>query len=197
MSAFAEYVFRRCDLAAAEVAWFGSMGRLRVVPRGGVYCCIGQPHHEIGFLEEGILQVYAVSSSGRKAVLDFIFPGYPALALESALQGMPSRVCFEAVTTCALRVWAYETRQIASARDPGWDRLATRMTEEAFIRKQRRYLSLRVRNAEERYADLADELPAGWQQIPQHMLASYLDITPQYLSRIKRISNRAASLRPT
>ncbi len=184
---------RRTKLPKAELDWLKSKGEQRILPRGAPFCKMGQAHHELGFLVTGILQVYTVSSEGAQVVMDFIFAGSFALALESAVQKLPSRVCIEAVTPSVLMTWPYKIRNEALARHPGWAEFETRITEDAFVRKQRRYMSLRTQSARQRYADLDLDLPPEWHDIPQHLIASYLDITPQYLSSLKRASLRAAS----
>ncbi|MFG1361068.1 Crp/Fnr family transcriptional regulator [Xanthobacter pseudotagetidis] len=180
------FILRRTDLPPAEIDWLLAHAKPRVLPRGGVFCAIGQVEHEIGFLDEGILQVFALSADGRKILLDFIFAGGVALALDSATKGLPSEVVFEAVIPCRLTVLPYHLRHAAVERHAGWERLATRMTEEMFQRKQQRHMSLRSKTARQRYAELSCELPKAWRSIPQHLIAAYLDITPQYLSTLKQ-----------
>lgn len=184
--ALTPFLRRHTDLPASEADWLERQGRRRTLVRGEAFCTVGQIVHEWGFLEEGILQVYGVQSDGAHATLDFMFPGHFAIAFEAALRGTASNVCFEAVTPCTLVAWPYAIHATALAHHPSWVRLTLRMTEDAFLRKHQRFMSLRVQTAEERYASLAQDLPPGWEQIPQHMLASFLDITPQYLSRLKR-----------
>lgn len=185
-ASLAAYVLGRADLPASELTWLNERGKTRSLPRGAVFCDIGQAEHELGFVERGILQVYAVSSDGDNVVLDFQFPGSCALALDAAVKEQPSQVCVRAVTPCQLRVWPYDLRLEARERHRGWDRLAVRMTEDAFVRKHQRYVSLRTRTARERFDELDSEFPPGWRDIPQHLIASYLAITPQYLSTLRR-----------
>ena len=193
VSDVAKYIRQKCALPAGELEWFEGIAERRFVPRSGVFCGIGQACHELGFVHEGILQVYAVSAEGTQVVLDFVFPGAFALALRSAVAGAPSEVCFEAVAPCVLSVWPYGMRHAAAARHVEWERLEARMTEEMFARKQQRDLSLRTRSARERYGDMASELPDAGRSIPQRLLASYLCVTPQYLSRLRREERQQTS----
>ena len=191
----AEYISARSKLPREEVEWMGRVAEHRVLGRGEAFCRIGQTRHEFGFLLDGILQVYGVSSRGDKVVLDLIFPGTFALAMSGASRGLPADACIEAVTACTLKVWPYELRHTAFARHAEWLRLGLRMAEDSFNQKHQRYLAMRVLSAEERYAKMARELPRSWQLIPQHLVASYLGITPQYLSRIKRAHQAVARAR--
>ena len=63
------------------------------------------------------------------------------------------------------------------------------MAEKMFLLKSKRELSLLNKSAEERYLNLFTERPILLQQIPLKYIASYIGVTPQALSRIrKRIS---------
>ncbi|MCS0505022.1 Crp/Fnr family transcriptional regulator [Ancylobacter mangrovi] len=190
MSSLSNYILQRADLPLEEIEWFEAQAEHRLLTKGEVFCRVGQSDHELGFLESGILQVFTPGSDGRNIVLDFIFRGGMALALDAAVKGVPSEVGMQAVIPCAMWVWPYRLRQEAAARHPEWNTLALRMTEETFSRKQQRYLALRQRTARERFADMDKELPADWRLIPQHLLAAYLDITPQYFSRLKHEAER-------
>lgn len=185
MSLLSEFLLQRADLPESEVAWLTRNAEERSLAKGEAFCSVGQRVHELGFVESGILQVYAPSPDGRTALLDFLFPGSVALALDAAIKGEAAEVVFEAVTHCVMKVWPYRIRQDAEARHSSWTALGLRMTEDMLVRKQHRYMSLRQWTARERYANLDQELPHAWRQIPQHLIAAYLDITPQYLSRLR------------
>ncbi len=186
MADLAAYIRERCDAPPEELAWLAGVAQLRKLPRRAQFCRIGQIDHEIAYVESGIVQTFVMAPDGRRIVLDFSFPGGWVVALETASRDLPSQVCCEAVTPCVLTTFPFALSRVAVTRHRAWEHLAARMVEEAFIRKQQRYFSLRTRTAEQRYATLATELSAGWEAIPQQFLASYLDITPQYLSAIKR-----------
>jgi CRP-like cAMP-binding protein len=187
---FTGYVEHQTELPPSEVAWLFSMSRTRSLGRGDIFCEIGQTKHEIGFVEEGILQVYTISPDGTKVVLDFVFPGQFAFALAAVIQSTPSQVCFEAVTECLLHVWPYEIRQVAFARHHGWVQFDSSATEDALLRKTQRVLALNTQSARQRYEEMARDLPPEWRDIPQHLIASYLNITPEYLSRLRRAEAR-------
>ena len=191
------YISSFSDLPHGELAWLKERGVTRLVPAGAMFCAIGQTEHEIGYLEQGIVQVGAVSAGGGTVVLDFQFAGSWVAALDTALQRLPSEVCIQAITPCRIQAWPYELRHEAYQRHRGWLQLGLHMAEQAFRRKHRRYVSLRTRTARERFADLAAEFPEEWRTIPQHLIASYLNITPQYLSVLRRAERRAMLARPS
>ncbi|MEM7037791.1 MAG: Crp/Fnr family transcriptional regulator [Bacteroidota bacterium] len=58
--------------------------------------------------------------------------------------------------------------------------------EDDFIKKQRQQIDLLLKTAEERYRDIQRQRPQLLQRVPQKYIASYLGITPQSLSRMRR-----------
>lgn len=186
MTDFAAQVRKRVEIPAGEIDAILQGAKTYHLVRGEAFCNIGQTAHEFGFVQDGLLQVYQVTEQGAHLVLDFVLPGMFALALLSATKKQPSEVCIEALGPVSLRAWPYAARLEAQARHSGWMRLETSLIEEAFARKQDRYQMLLTMTAEQRHAATEAELAPFLNQIPQHLLASYLHVTPQYLSRIKQ-----------
>ncbi len=60
------------------------------------------------------------------------------------------------------------------------------VAESLFIRKQHQQISLLTKTAEQRYLDLLQKQPSVVQRTPDKYLASYLGVTPESFSRIKR-----------
>ena len=181
-----QQLYDSVDLPEDEIAWHRSLGQVRRLLKGDIFCEIGQSRHEVALVLRGIVQSYTVTSSGDRVVFDLLFPGGILLALDTAARDRPSEVCFEALTPCEIVVWPYELRKTMNRRHPAWAQLETRLTEAAYTRKNRRYITGETLNATERYAYLDVEFPPTWRGVPQHILASYLRITPQHLSRLKR-----------
>ena len=180
------YLRQRVDLPEGEIAWAQRAAQRRRLKRGDPFCQFGQVQHELGFLEAGILQFSKTTEYGELVVLDFLFPGGFAVALEAALNQQPASITIEAVTPVTISVWPYKSRLVARARDPRWGELEARLTEEAFLRVLSRRESLMTKSADKRYQELDVTFPRDWRKIPQRLLASYLHVTPQYLCRLKR-----------
>ena len=62
-------------------------------------------------------------------------------------------------------------------------RIITEKTLIAILRKDEIYMK---QHSKERYYSLVDTIPNFAQRVPQYMIASYLDITPEYLSEIRK-----------
>jgi CRP-like cAMP-binding protein len=85
------------------------------------------------------------------------------------------------------------SQELLYEKVPKFERYFRMLIQNAFIASQRRVISAISRPAEERYLEFHQRYPTLEQRIPQHQIASYLGITPESLSRIrKQLSNRKA-----
>jgi hypothetical protein len=74
-------------------------------------------------------------------------------------------------------------------QSPKYQEFIFQTTSEAYILFERRMTSVISLNLEERYKELTTNHPNIIQRLPQHMIASYMGLTPETLSRVrKRIS---------
>jgi len=177
---------KMADLPESETDWLARMADRREFEKRDHFCVIGQTNHEFAFVEEGLFQVNALSSSGEVVVLDIIFPGGFLLALDAAIKDVACEVQIEALTPAKVWIWPYELRLTAFSRHNGWRSFETVLLERAFARKNQLYHLLRTRSSRERLFNIEDELPSSWATVPRGVLASYLGITPQYLSMIHK-----------
>lgn len=69
---------------------------------------------------------------------------------------------------------------------PCWDRFLIKLLEKGYSTKEKRERELLHLDADERYAIFLEEYPTLESRVKQHMIASYLGITPESLSRIRK-----------
>ena len=182
----ASYVRARTRLPESELEWMAATARPRRLGRGEAFIGIGIEHHELGFIQDGIIQCYGVSYEGDKVVRDLAFPGIFIAALNTAWRGLASKVCSEAVKPVVMLVWPFSIQATAIARDARWQALQSAVIAEGYIRMRRNYHRLRTQAAQTRYSELDTVFPPEGRKVPLHIMASYLNITPQYLSALRR-----------
>ena len=71
------------------------------------------------------------------------------------------------------------------AESPNWIKVQKYFAEQMYIELERRIFSYQKEKAKERYQQLIEKYPEYIEQIPLQYLASYLNITPRHLSRIR------------
>ena len=98
----------------------------------------------------------------------------------------PSQIFISAVTEAALTVWSWETLEELFERELTWATLGRLIAQHLYVRKEQREVSFLLQSATERYHTLLAEFPADLDAVPQYQIASYLGITPEALSRLKK-----------
>jgi CRP-like cAMP-binding protein len=156
------------------------------VAAGEDFCRLGQEKHEAAFIHEGIVRYYVLLPDGEDTTKDFGFADSFTVSFGSAVTGRPADVAIAAVTDCALTVWPYSQIVTLYDQHTEWQRFGRRIAELLYVRKERREMSFLQQGAAARYRVAREAFPAELERVPQRLLASYLGIRPQSLSRLKR-----------
>jgi CRP-like cAMP-binding protein len=137
------------------------------------------------FVEKGMLRTFTVDEKGNEPILQFSMEGWWIADLYSFLTEEPSPYNIEALEDCELLLINKENWEILLAKVPAFERYFRILIQNNLIATQRRLMSSLSESAEEKYTKLIHNFPGCIQRVPQHMIASYLGITPETLSRIR------------
>lgn len=193
--AFLDYVEQAVHLAGDERDRLRLHLHPRTLSRGEALVREGDRCHEIGFVGQGVLRVYFLSD-GDDLTAYFATEGHTVSDYESFLSGEPSRVNIEAAEDAVLAVLTREGVRWAYAELRHGERLGRLIAERLLVATHRRLASFYLDSAEERYRKLVREQPGLVQRVPQHLVASYVGVRPQSLSRIRRrIAEESVALR--
>lgn len=138
------------------------------------------------FIEKGALRVYTVDNKGWEHVLQFGLEGWWVGDLYSFLTGEPSTYNIDTLEDSELLLLTPAAQEELLQRVPKFERYQRLLTQNAYIALQRRMMTSMSLTAEEKYTRLVNTYPDIVQRVPQHMIASYLGITPETLSRIRK-----------
>jgi CRP-like cAMP-binding protein len=160
----------------------------REFPKKTIILHEGQTENHISFIEEGIIRFY-IPKDGNELTFSFIFSDEMLCAYDSFLKRTPSPYCAETITHTILWSFTYADLQILYKEVPITNIIGRIATEEIYLKKANREISLLNDTAEERYLKIFSDKRNLINLIPLQFIASFIGITPQALSRIrKRIS---------
>jgi CRP-like cAMP-binding protein len=150
----------------------------------------GEISREIYYIKKGIVR-YFYNKDGEE-ITGFIFTeNLFASSYESFLRQTPSIQVLETVEDCELLVINFESLQKLYADVPKINVLTRVIAEQRFLNAQQILSSFILDTPEERYLKFSIRYPEILQRVPQHIIASFLGITPVSLSRIRnRISGK-------
>ena len=141
----------------------------------------------VAFVEKGLLRSYKVDEKGYEHITQFAFEGWWISDMLSFLTSQPSEMDIDALEDSELLLLTNQAYDALMDKIPKFERYFRILLQNSLIATQKRLVSNMSQTAEERYDELVAACPTTLpQRIPQHMLASFLGIKPETLSRIRK-----------
>lgn len=180
-----EYIEKFIKLSEPEWLMISSFFVKRELPKGRKLIRLGETEQYLSFIEKGIVRYYMPYGEGE-LTFGFNFDREFTCAFDSFLTQLPSE--YEQETLTSTTVWSIsynDLQKIYTQTQTGnyWGRL---IAERLYLYKSEREISLLKYSAKERYLHLLSSKSNIIRQIPLKYVASYIGITPQALSRIRR-----------
>lgn len=145
----------------------------------------GHVENYLSFIEKGLVRYY-IPGEDNDLTFTFVFDGEFASGYDSFITRQLVNYTIETLADTILWRISYSDLQDIYAKTKIGNTLGRLASEGLFLKKSKRELSLLNDSAEQRYRNLFTEQPQLIQKIPQKYLASYIGVTPQALSRIKK-----------
>jgi len=143
----------------------------------------------VAFVEKGALRLYRVNEDGSEHIVAFALNGSFMTDLYSFLTNEPSIYNIDSIEDCELVVITRSASDELRHKSSKYQEFIFQATSEAYIQLQKWITSTISLSLEERYKELIAYYPDIVQRVPQHMIASYMGMNPETLSRVrKRIS---------
>jgi len=137
-----------------------------------------------GFIVKGAMRQYSVDDKGTEHIVRLYIENWWAGDRESFVKQTPSNYNIDAWEDTDL-LTITRSSMVEFNKIPALNELARNLDEMHSIAYQRRINSTISHSAEQQYAELAKTYPEFLQRFPQHIIASYLGITKETLSRIR------------
>ncbi|WP_299523734.1 Crp/Fnr family transcriptional regulator [Winogradskyella sp.] len=159
--------------------------KLRHFNKGEAIIEHGQVENYLSVVAKGCVRFF-VHKDGNEINFEFSFEGEFSTSYASFLSRRPSFVLMEAVEDVTLISIHYDNLQTLYKDSATGEKIGRLTTEGYYIWREHREIQLLTLSAEELYIDLLNQYPEYINRIPQKYLASYLQVQPESLSRIKR-----------
>src|SRR4051812_34169153 len=138
------------------------------------------------FVNKGLLRAYTVDENGTERIAMFAPEDWWISDLYSLLTDTPSTLNIDALEDSELVCIEKSNLEKLYLEVPKFERFMRIAFQNAFVSQQRRILGSISQTAEERYLAFIQKYPALQQRIPQVQIASFLGITPETLSRVRK-----------
>lgn len=137
------------------------------------------------FVEKGILRTFMIDDKGNEHTLQFAMEGWWAADLYSFFTNEPSNFFIEALEDCELLLISKASYDELLDKVPAFERYFRILLQNNLIATQKRLMKSLSETAEEKYLHLVSTYPDLLQRVPQILIASFIGITPETLSRIR------------
>ncbi len=153
--------------------------------KGEYFVREGRTCKNVAFIKSGVLRSYFIKENGEEVTYCITFKDSFMTAYTSLITGEPAQENIQAITDTELYIISKDEMERRMNESPNWIRVQKYFAEQMYIELERRIFSYQKEKAKERYQQLITNYPEYVEQIPLQFLASYLNITPRHLSRIR------------
>jgi len=137
------------------------------------------------FVGKGLLRAYSIDSKGKEHILQFA-PENWLISDRNNMNNEPSVFFIDAIESTEVIIMPNDFMEQAAIKVPCLQPMHTKLLNNSIRFMQKRINMLLSATAEERYLDFIKLYPNLTLRVPQWMIASYLGITPESLSRVRK-----------
>jgi len=178
-------ISRLVDISDAEFQKVMPFFRHKRIRKNRELVALGESARDLAFIVNGSLRSFTIDENGRERVYKIAFEGDWIGAPVSFSEGEPSRYIIEANELTDVLLISFHDRDNIYFTVPVMERFFRKLVDGYLTYAIRRFTSVTTESVEERYIKILSHQPEILKRIPLHVVASYLSITPESLSRIR------------
>ena len=160
--------------------------RERKVRKGQYLVHEGAVSRCTNFVNEGSVRTYFIDLNGQEHIVQFAIEGWWISDLNSFILQVPATFNVQAIEDSVILELPFESLELLYEQIPKLERYFRIVTQRAFVAFQQRVVQNISMTAEERYLAFQQKYPKIELRIPQRLVASYLGISAEFLSKIKK-----------
>lgn len=183
---FSQYLIEKFGVQESDLAYIKELAEIKKISAGSFLLKPGEICNYTFFVEKGLLRLYSLSENGKEHILQFASENWLVSDRDSVFFKEPSKFYIEAIEDSHLIPINDKIINIIAELTPSF-----REKNEILLHNHIRHLNQRINlllsaSAKTRYLEFVKLYPDLQLRIPQWMVASYLGITPESLSRVRR-----------
>jgi len=183
---FLDYIKQYVELTAEEESILLSKVKLRKYLKGQFVVQNGDICHYENFVLAGCLKTFYIDNEGLEHIIMFAIENWWTADLGSFITQTPADLSVQCLENSELVQIHYNDLQQLYLEIPKLERFFRVIIQKAFVAAQKRIINNLSLPAMERYIQFREHHPKIEQRVPQYMIASYLGITKEFLSKIRR-----------
>ena len=138
------------------------------------------------YVVQGTFKAHVIGNDGQENTISLAMDGWWISDPNSYIYQQPATMFVEALEDSLILQLDYKNEQILKSHSHKFETFFRTVAERGLAFMQRRLIASLSLTAEERYKQFAEKYPEFLQRVPQFSIASYLGMTTQYLSRLRK-----------
>ena len=180
-----DYINKYIDLTAEEEEILLSKIIIRNYLKDQYIVQQGDVSKNINFITLGCTKIFYVDTKGQEHIVMFAIEDWWTSDLGSFITQTPADFNVQCLEHTEVIQFTHDNLEDLYIQIPKLERLFRKIIERAFVASQKRIIRNFSLTAKERYVIFKDTYPYIYQRVPQYLVASYLGITKEFLSKIK------------
>lgn len=187
---FRKYLEEKVDLSIEDYKLIESVSLSKKLRKHQYLLQAGDISHYHAFVCHGFLRYYYVDQKGQEHIMQFAPENYWTGDFESMSQGLPSKYNIDALEESEVLLLKKEDFEMIRKTIPTFnDFVNETLKRNSLVLQNRIHVNISL-SAEEKYKDFIASYPSISNRVPLHMIASYLGVTAETLSRIRSQSTK-------
>lgn len=179
------HIKKHVSLTEEEVGLLQSLVRVKELKKKEYLLETGQVCNDNYFVANGCLRMYLMTDKGTEQVIQFAIENWWLTDYFSFKSGQPSNFYIQAIEKTTVIAISRKAQDELFEKIPQLERYFRVVLEKAYSSQLNRIHYIFNLGGEEQYRMMIDRYPDFVQRVPQYMLASFLGITPEFLSKIR------------
>ena len=180
-----KYISRYVDLSDQEISILSENVKVRDYLKDQFIVQQGDVCKYESFLISGCAKTFFIDQKGNEHVVMFAIENWWTADLGSFITQQPADYNVQCLKKSKAAQFSHESLELLYVQIPKLERFFRIIIQNAFVASQKRVVRNLSLTAKERYLIFRKQYPDIEQQVPQYLIASYLGITKQFLSKIR------------
>lgn len=178
-------IAKHITLDEAEKQFFLSMLEEKNLKKKTLHLKAGEISHYTTFVISGALKGFTIDKQGIEHVINFAIRDWWIGDMYSLITQKPGILNIEVIADAEVLLLSRDNHHILYEKVPKFERFFRIIVENSLVAHQQRLINNLSLTAEERYLEFMKRYPSIFEYAPLHSIASYLGITPEFLSKIR------------
>lgn len=183
---FLAYVMERSQVAKDELCSIAAVCSVRKLRKGQYLLQEKQVWRHVAFVTKGCLRTFSIDNEGKEHTVYFAMENWWTGDRQSFLTGESSQLNVEALEDSEVIMIGKESFDKLCGDLPAFNEMINTILQRSFVAYQNRIQAFVSMSAKQNYLRFIEQFPGLATRVPQNMIASYLGIAPETLSRIRR-----------